>query len=192
METLIDPSGFQEIQVVDVGDVSGYASRGWQVLKIVETDDVVTLDRVMAYHQSGNSYPTNHSYQDKAIAHRAKFVVGRPKENLIEELRVEISRLNGQIELRDKAHREAAAESKKLTEKLVEVNAEKSRFEDRLDTESGFRVKAETANAKLTTEYEALKKTIVDTLVKLPGGNDATLAEAIKMVKTDEILRGAT
>lgn len=188
LEGSFDTSGFCEIQIATAGEVRGYVpGNGWVVLKILQTDRIVEINRAMAYQNPGNC-PQTHCYTDKEVIHELSFVMGRREKSVVEDLaRAVNDQRNENYSLADQI-RESKSKLDKKDAQIIDLSGQIRSLQDRLQEEKAAKEKAQDSCKTVTAEHESLKDTLLKTLVKLPGGNEATLTEAIGMVKTHEIL----
>jgi hypothetical protein len=186
----IDTKGFCEIQIVPAYETRNYnPGNGWMVLKILQSERIADIGRTMAYQQPGCS-PQIYCYTDREILRDISFVIGRREKSLVEDLTKSLGEMTEKFyQLTTKCEGfEKSVKAKENNE--AQLKRDIIELESRLDAERKEKDKVLEAHRSLHKEHETLKATILSTLVKLPGGNEATLQEAIGMVKTHEILGG--
>lgn len=179
---------FEEVQVVSPHEVQNLTQNGWRLIEIVRVETIEHLNKNLAFQTSPGSYPSTFAYtEDEKIA-TMKFVMGRPKEIVDNELRSSIQTLTSQLS--DSANRVRALEDSlrmaqsELAKTRAELEQEKVNYLKRTNECNEW---ASKRNA-LQKEYDDLKKGVLETIVKLPGLNEASLKEVEGMIKVEGLL----
>lgn len=179
---------FDEVQVVFPNEVQSLTQSGWRLIEMVRIEAIENVCRNFPYQTSPGSYPSTHSYTDQEKVSVVKFVMGRPKEIVDNELRATIqtltSQLNGSVNRvreQEDALRMVNAELEKTRTELAQ---EKVNYIKRTNECNEW---ASKRNA-LQKEYDDLKKGVLETIVKLPGLNEASLKEVKGMIEVEGLL----
>ncbi len=183
-----DILGFVETTVMDLQEFQSRKYEGWQVIRVLEYDEVVPVDRSMAYVPQGQSYASSHNYTTKEVMRRVSFVVGKNVQAMenaaVQE--AERQRLEAVREREERYKFERELEEKKRA--FSKLEEEKRKVERELSEEQRRSAEAVKRAGTLYEEHEKLKKGLLATVVKLPGGNELPLLDAITTVKATEIL----
>lgn len=179
---------FEEIRVVLDGEVFNLVQSGWTLIEIVRVETIEPLSKTFVYQSSPGSYPSNHCYTDQEKVSTSKFVMGRPKELMDSELRESVQTLTSQ--LHDSANRVRQLEDSraKVQAELEKVCVELERQKANLQTRTSECNEWASKRNALQKEYDDLKRGVLQTIVKLPGLNEASLKEVEGMIKVEGLL----
>lgn len=179
---------FDEVQVVLPHEVQNLTQQGWRLIEIVRVETIEHLAKNLAFQTNPGSYPSTFSYtEDEKIA-TMKFVMGRPKEIVDNELRTAVQNLTIQLSDSDNRVREHEDSLRKVQSELAKTRAELEQEKvNYLKRTNECNEWASKRNA-LQKEYDDLKKGVLETIVKLPGLNEASLKEVEGMIKVEGLL----
>jgi hypothetical protein len=179
-----------EVQVVDAEQVGVLSQQGWRLLKVVSSQSVDTLTKNYAYQTSPGSYPSTFPYSEQVIVQRSKFVMGRTGIALKDEVQAKLDQA-----LRERNDDRVALENAKrefegLRKERDKKGEEVGKLTNELKAMTERFEKMSVCYDDIKKKFDALQKATLETLVKLPGGNEVSIDDAGKMLRTSEILEG--
>lgn len=181
--------GIVEVSVVDAEQVQSLSQIGWKLLKVVSSQSKEGLCKQFPYMPQGNYSPSTYPYTEDAVIQRSKFVMGRP-ENIRSGLQDERDEATRLLYVEREAHEKAKKNLGELGTELTKKFGEITRLTGELKTMTERHENMSKSHEDLRLRFEKLQTATLETLIKLPGGNEVSLDAAGKMVRTGEIMGG--
>ena len=179
-----------EISVVDAENVQLLSSQGWKLLKVVSSQSVETLSRNFPFCPDGQNYAQSYQYNDQAVVQRSKFVMGKPGRILKDEMQAHIGQLTKELHAEKDEHTQAKRSLSELGTDCIKRQQDIDRFKGELKVMTERFEKMSAVYDDTKKKFEALQQATLQTLVKLPGGNEVSIDAAGKMVRAGEIMGG--
>ena len=178
---------FSEITVVDAEEVKALSQQGWTLVKVVSSQSKESLCKQFPFQQNGG-YPSSHSYSEEAVIQKAKFVMGKTDKKTNLELQGRLRDLEASLSVERTEHTKAKGTITELGNAVSGKGVEIRKLSDEIGALKERYANLSGNYEKLSGEYERLKKATLETIVKLPGGNEVSVDAAGKMVRTGETL----
>lgn len=184
----LDSGDISCVTVVDADQVQSLSQQGWRVLKVISSQSVETLNKNFPYQTSPGSYPSTAPYTEEVVVQRSKFVMGKTPAILRAEMEKQINELNEQIQKGKESHSKIMLTVSELGDAATNKDREIRTLTSQLALTTEKYTNLVAGYTKVREDFDKLKKATLETLVKLPGGNEVSLDEAGKMVRTGEII----
>lgn len=175
--------------VTDVAEVQNLVACGFRIAQVITRSEKILLSKQFPYPSSSpGCAPMTYFYNDEVLGETPVFLVEQDENNIVAGLQKEMEALDrAKMDAESREHAlkgEVGSAVKMLEKKDSEIADLKVASQKMIDAHNTVKEALE----KSRQEYNRLKEAMARAIVKLPGGNEASVLEAVEMVRTGDII----
>jgi len=189
---------YTDVQIVDEHNLSMYPTK--RLIAIVYEDEVISLSKEYPYVTSPGCCPTNHYFNDSAVARKPRFVIGTPAtESEMDRLSARNKDLEEKNSKADQRVNEAISsfekQVKEAAEKLKEETVARKAAEDQLsfsekERELQTKMRKEMAEERTTAvnELRDYKEKVSAVMLLVPDRGEMSVGDLVEAAEVGEVM----